>query len=41
VAITRWLESGPPSGLRGLLHQALTQVLGRPPAENEPKGNQQ
>ena len=40
VAVTRWLESGPPGGLRGLLRRALTQVLGRPPAESEPKGNQ-
>jgi hypothetical protein len=38
VAITRWLESGPPGGLRGLLREALAQVLGRPPGENEPKG---
>jgi AcrR family transcriptional regulator len=40
VAITRWLESGPPAGLRGLLRQALEQVLGRPPGQNEPEGSQ-
>jgi AcrR family transcriptional regulator len=37
VAITRWLESGPPGGLRGLLREALAQVLGGPPGENKLK----
>jgi AcrR family transcriptional regulator len=39
VAITRWLESGSPAGLRSLLREALTRILDRPPREIEPKGN--
>jgi AcrR family transcriptional regulator len=38
VAITHWLESGSPAGLRSLLREALTRVLDRPPREIEPKG---
>jgi AcrR family transcriptional regulator len=41
AVITRWLESGPPAGLRGLLRQALAQVLGRPPEGKPTEGNQQ
>ncbi len=41
VAITRWLESGPPAGLRGLLREALAQVLGRPPGGKQTGGDQQ
>jgi AcrR family transcriptional regulator len=37
VAITRWLDSGPPSGLLGLLHQALTDVLAGSAGEGEPE----
>jgi AcrR family transcriptional regulator len=33
VALTRWLGSGSPGGLRSLLREALAQVLGRPPGE--------
>jgi AcrR family transcriptional regulator len=41
VAITRWLESGPPGGLRVLLREALALVLGGPPGSKRTGGSRQ
>jgi AcrR family transcriptional regulator len=41
VAITRWLESGPPGGLRGLLREALAQVLGQAAGSKRTEGSRQ
>jgi AcrR family transcriptional regulator len=41
VAIARWLESGPPGGLRVLLREALAQVLGGSLGSKRTEGSRQ